>query len=175
MLKKICFFSFLFVTCLVSGFSQQLTRIAVIDMSRVYNQFFSESRAVRDFQANYNRVQSEIERMQNELRSIDSRRADAILQNNQNLVASLTAELTRKAEDLRIYHQAKTAELDAQRRNLAQSDSFMAEINNELRLLAESEGITTIFDLSQTVGIVWYSPVVDYTDRLITRLRSRIN
>ncbi|MCL2266792.1 MAG: OmpH family outer membrane protein, partial [Treponema sp.] len=168
------FFALFFILCFYSGFSQQLTRIAVIDMSRVYTEYFNDSQAVRQFRADSARVQDEVNRMQSELVTLGSRRADAIVQNNQSDVIRLEAEIIRKTEDLRIYYQAKTAELDAARRSLTDS-SFMLEINNELRLLAESEGITTFFDLNDTPGIIWYSPIVDYTDRLISRLRSRRN
>ena len=174
MLKKIGFFSLLFTVCLTLGFSQQLTRIAIVDMSRVYIEYNQQSQAVRQFQAESTRVQQEVDRRQNELRTLESRRADAIQRNDQTTILNLTAEITRKADDLRMYYQAKTAELDALRRNL-NSDTFMQEIQNELRLLAESEGITAFFDINNTPGIIWYSPIVDYTDRLIIRLRSKFN
>jgi len=176
MLKKIVIFSLLLTACIASVFSQQqmLTRIAVVDMSKVYTEVNQQSQAVRDFQAQSARVQAELERMQNDLRTLDSRRADAILRNDQNAVTSLTREITTKTEELRVYHQARTAELDAVRRNI-NSTTFMQSIQNELRSLAESEGITTILDLSQIPGIIWFSPAVDYTDRLIARLRTRFN
>jgi len=174
MLKKIGFFSLLFTICLTLGFSQQLTRFGFIDMAKVYQEYNQQSQAVRQYQAELSRVNQEVDRRQNELRTLDSRRADAIQRGDQNTITSLTADIVRRTEDLRMYFQAKTAELEALRRNLT-TDAFMQEILNELRLFAESEGITAFFDLNNTQGILWYSPSIDYTNTFIIRLRSRFN
>ena len=176
MLRKIVIFTLLLISCIAAGFAQQnmITRIAVVDFSRVYSTFRQQSQEVRRFQEDTARLQADVERMQNELRALDSRRADAILRNDQNTVTSLTREIAAKTEELRIYTQARAAELEEARRNINMG-SFMQSIQSELRLLAESEGITAFFDLNQLQGLMWHSPAIDYTDRLITRLRPRFN
>ena len=176
MLKKISFLLLFFITCITAGFAQQqLTRIVVVDLPRVYTEFFRESQAVRNWIAKSESVQRDIERMQRDIQDLQSRRADAILQNNQSEIYRLSTEIARHQENLVNFSQARSAELEKERSALSQSDTFMREVNEALRMLAESEGVTAVFNIKDTPGIIWYSPVVDYTDRLITRLRSRIN
>jgi outer membrane protein len=172
MLKRILFFLLLALACFGTTFGQQFTRFAVVDLPRVFTEFRRESRAVREFEERSTRVQNEIDRMTREIQNLRSRHADAIQQDNQSEIIRLETEINRRTENLRNFYQARTAELDRERQNLMQSDSFLNQVNNEIRLLAESEGITTVFDISKTPGIIWYSPAFDFTDRLIQRLRA---
>ncbi len=49
--------------------AQQLTRIAIVDLPRVYTAFMAESRAVRDFEERSARVQADIDRMTAEIQA----------------------------------------------------------------------------------------------------------
>ena len=172
MLKRFIVFSLLFVTVLTAGFSQAITRVAVVDLPHVYTVFFQESRAVREFEEISARVQSDIDRMQREIQTLQSRRADAIAQNNQAEVTRLDAEIFTRQENLRNFFQARTAELQTRRRNLMQSDTFINQVHDGIRFIAESEGYTIVLDKNDS-SIVWFSPSVDITERLLQSLRSR--
>ena len=167
---------FLFLIIFISGqavYAQQLTRFAVVDLPRVYMAFFSESRAVRDFEARSAQVQSEIDRMTNEIQNLRVNMVNAQAQGNTEQAFRLEAEINRRTEFLREYYQVRTAELDNIRNNLARSGSFLDQINDEIRFLAESEGFSMVLNLRENTGILWFSPTVDITDRLIQRLMTR--
>jgi len=174
MFKRVVIFFVLNVICIgfVFGQSSMITRLAVVDLPRVYTTFFQESRAVREFMTRSTNVQNEIDRMQREIQNLRSTQAEAISRDNQAEVIRLETEINRRTENLRAYHQARTAELETARRNLMQSPSFLSQVHNEIRFIAESEGYTMVIDKSNMPGIVWYSPAVDITDRLIQRLQS---
>ena len=165
----------LFIICVSLGrtiAAQQLTRIAVVDLPRVYTAFFSQSRPVREFEERSARVQAEVDRRTRELNEVRARRAEAQLQGNQNEVNRLDAQIHRSSEALRDYYQTQTNILEDQRRRLMQSGSFMDQIYDEIRFIAESEGYSMVLSLAET-GIVWYSPTVDITDRLIRNLMEK--
>ena len=153
--------------------AQQLTRFAVVDLPRVYMAFFSESRAVRDFEARSAQVQSEIDRMTNEIQNLRVNMVNAQAQGNNEQALRLEAEINRRSDFLREYYQTRTAELETMRRNLTQSGSFLNQVNDEIRFVAESEGFSMVINLRENTGILWYSPTVDITDRLIQRLMER--
>jgi len=173
MFKRSVIFLFLCILCTGFVFSQQLTRVAVVDLPRVYTEFFRESRAVREFEERSARVQSDIDRMQNEIQELRTRHAEALMVNNITEVLRLETEISRRTDNLRNFFQARTAELDAERRTLMQSDIFLNQIHDEIRYIAESEGFTHVFDNQNTPGLIWYSPTFDITDRLIHSLRTR--
>ena len=173
-LKK--FFLALGLFSLCSGWAnaQQLTRFAVVDLSRVYSIFFRESRAVREFEERSARVQSDIDRMTADIQSMRANQISAEFQGNRALAQRLESEINQRTEQLREYHQLRTAELELQRSRLAQSDTFLEEVYDMIRSVAEREGYSMVLNLRDNTGILWFSPTVDITDMVIDNLmRSR--
>ena len=171
MLKRTVIFILLNASCLLYG--QQLTRFAVVDLPQVYTAFFRESRAVREFEERSARVQTEIDKMTREIQELRSRHADAVLRDDQSEALRLETQINRRSEFLRDYYQTKTAELDSIRRNLMRSGSFLDQVYDEIRFIAESEGYTMVLNLNDNKGIIWYSPTVDITEKLIQNLLTR--
>jgi outer membrane protein len=154
-------------------FSQQLTRFAVVDLTKVYTAFFRDSRAVRDFEERSAKVQKEIDKMTKEIQDLRSKHADLVLQGDQNQALRTETEINRKSEFLREYYTVKTAELEEQKRKLSQSGSFLEQVYNEIRFIAESEGYSMVLNLKDNTYIIWYSPTVDITDRVIQNLQDK--
>ena len=171
MLKRVLFI-LLATACSLQA--QQLTRFAVVDLPRVYTAFFRESRAVRDFEERSARVQIEIDRMTREIQELKSRQVDAALTGNQNEALRLENEVYRRSEFLRDYFQSKTQELEDQRSRLTQSDAFLNQVHDEIRYIAESEGYSMVLNLKENAGILWSSPTVDVTDKLIQNLMDKV-
>ena len=172
MKRTIFVFVFAFAA-FAAAHGQQLTRFAVVDMAKVYTTFFLQSEAVRRLEADAAKVQADINRMTGEIEGLRSSRLSAFESGNQAGVLRLDNEIREKTEYLREFHAVRTAELESRRRTLARADEFLGEVYGEIRAVAESEGFTMVLDLGSTTGILWYSPTVDITDRLIQRLLSR--
>jgi outer membrane protein len=171
MLKKAFIFLLLSACGLLYG--QQLTRFAVVDLSQVYMAFYRESRAVREFEEQSARVQSEIDRMTRQIQELRSRHADAVLRDDQSEALRLETQINRQSEFLREYYQTKTAELNNRRNSLMTSGSFLNQVYDEMRFIAESEGYTMVLNLNNNPSIIWYSPSVNITDKLIQSLLTR--
>jgi outer membrane protein len=150
--------------------AQQLTRFAVVDLPKVYVAFFRDSRAVREFEERSSRVQTEVDRMTAEIQDMKSRQADAIVRGDQEQGVRLENEIYRKSEFLKEYYKLKTAELEDQKKKLTQSGTFLEQVYDEIRFIAESEGYSMVLNLKEKNGILWYSPTVDITDKLIQNL-----
>jgi len=173
MLKRVLIFLLLNVSCIVMAYSQQLTRFAVVDLPKVYTAFFRDSRPVREFEERSARVQTEVDRRNREIQELRGRHAEAVLQNNQSEANRLESQIYRMSEALVDYYQTQTSILEDQRKRLSQSGSFMNQVYDEIRYIAESEGYTMVLNLSDNKGIIWYSATVDITDRLIQSLQTR--
>jgi outer membrane protein len=171
-MKKTVLF-LLFVATVTVAEAQQLTRFAVVDLPRVYTSFFRESRAVREFEERSARVQADIDKYTAEIQQLKSRQASAQVEDREAEALRLESEIYRKTEYLRNYYETKTAELEDQRKKLSQSGSFLEQVYNELQLIAESEGYTMVLNLKDTSGILWYSPTVDITTKVIESLRAK--
>ncbi|MDR2942189.1 MAG: OmpH family outer membrane protein [Treponema sp.] len=171
MKKRVLLLVLLSVSCVL--YAQQLTRIAVIDMPKVYTAYFRDSRLVRQFEEKSAKVQSDIDRMTKEIQELRSKHADALLRDDQTEVLRLETLITRRSEYLKEFYQTKTAELENEKRKLMQSGSFLDQVYDEIRYIAESEGYSMVFDLKQFPAILWYSNTIDVTDKLIANLQKK--
>jgi len=171
MKKRILLFVLLNVSCII--YSQQLTRFAVVDMPKVYTAFFRDSRAVRQFEEKSAKVQSDIDKMTKEIQELRSRHADALSRDDQNEVLRLETLISRRSEYLREFYQTRTAELENEKKKLMQSGSFLDQVYDEIRYLAESEGYTMVINLKDMPGLLWYSNTIDITDKLIANLQKK--
>jgi outer membrane protein len=170
-MKKRFFALFLLLTGLgLSLGAQQLTRFAVVDIPKVYVAFFRDSRAVRDFEERSARVQTEIDRMNAEIQGLKTTQINAEMRGEQEQALRLESEIYRKSENLKEYYRLKTAELEDQKKKLTQSGAFLEQVYDEIRFIAESEGYSMVLNLKENTGILWYSPTVDITDKLIQNL-----
>ena len=173
MKKRIVLFLFA-LFFVVSGLcAQQLTRFALVDLPKVYQAFFRDYRAVREFEQKSARVQAEIDKITKEIQDLKSRQLDAVQRGDQSEALRLETQVNRRTEFLREYFTTKTAELENDKRRLMQSGSFLDQVYDEIRIIAESEGYTAIFDVKETKGLVWHSPALDITDRLIQNLQNK--
>jgi outer membrane protein len=160
---------------LLLGFSadaQQLTRFAVVDLPKVYSSFFRDSRAVREWEERSARIQADVDRMKAEIQSLQSSQLDAAAGGDEARSLRLENEIYRKSEYLKEYFRVKTAELNDQKNKLAQSGTFLDQIYNEIRFIAESEGYSMVLNKENT-GILWHSPTVDITEKLINNLLAK--
>lgn len=159
--------------CALPAAAQQLTRFAVIDLPRVFTTFYRDSKAVRDWEERSARVQADVDRMTAELQGLQRSKLEAEAAKDAERALRLDSEISRKTEFLREYYRVKTAELEDQKRKLAQSTTFLQQVHDEIRLVAESEGYSVVLNLKESAGILWYSPTVDITDSVIQRLLTK--
>ena len=171
MLKRFLIILMIGFPCMLNA--QQLTRFAVVDMPKVYLAFYRDSRAVRQFEEQSAKVQSEIDKLTREIQDLKSRHADSVLRGDQNDALRLENQIYNKSEFLKNYFNTKTAELEDRKKKLLQSGSFLEQVYDEIRYIAESEGCSMVFNLKDTPGIIWYSTTVDITDKLITNLLNK--
>ncbi|MDR2143526.1 MAG: OmpH family outer membrane protein, partial [Treponema sp.] len=169
-MKRTAIFVLLLAGVVFSLSAQQITRFAVVDLVKVYSAFFNESRAVREFNERSARIQSEINRLNQELRETKTSLVNAQAKGDREQVLRLESEVSKKTRFIQEYYQTNMADLEAQKARLAQSDTFLNQINTEVRILAETEGYSMVINKQEGSGILWYSPNVDITNKLIEQL-----
>jgi outer membrane protein len=172
-MKKSVLLSLCMILFSVFASAQQITRFAVVDMSKVYTAFFRESRAVRDFEERSARVQADVDRMTREIQELKNTQTTAEMQGDTEKSVKLESEIYKKSELLKEYFKLKTAELEDQKKKLSQSSAFLDQVYNELRVVAESEGYSMILNLKDVKGILWYSSAIDITEKVIQNLQSK--
>ena len=97
---------------LTQAISQQITKFAVIDTSRIYTTFYRDSRSVRDYEAKKTRYQSDIKRMSDEIKQLRQQKVDAEAASDTSRATRLERDIEKKTSFLVEYSKAKNAELD---------------------------------------------------------------
>ena len=170
--KLICVLVCLFVFLGVS-FAQTMTRFGVVDTARVYSTYFRDSAAVRNYEQKKAEFQKRINEKTEELKTLNQKLIDLKEKGDDAAAMKIEAEITKKADYLAEFANAKNTELESIKRRIEKSDSFYSSLYDVIGRIAESEGYSMILSLQQANSILWYSPSVDITDKVISGLSSR--
>lgn len=170
--KKVLLGSLFFSLFATSLFAQQIPRLGVVDTALVYSTHFRESAAVRNYELKRANLQVEVDKITQELKELQQKKVEYEKNNNSVAALRLEAEITKKAEYITEYTRAKNIELETLRKNLSNSDEFYEKLYQVINRIAESEGYSMILSLQQANVILWYSPTVDITDKVIAGLGS---
>ncbi|MDR2662561.1 MAG: OmpH family outer membrane protein [Treponema sp.] len=149
---------------------QTITRFAVVDMGRIMTAFGSSS---GEFAEKSAAVQVEIDRRNAELQDLTARLEAAKAENKRSQIRKLEAEIKTKTRDTQEYLRTSFADLEKEKSvQKTLSDDTLRRLNNALRVVAESEGYSMILSRQEGSGILWYSPSVDITNRVLQYLRT---
>ncbi len=171
-MKRILITCFLTCTLCISLFAQQIPKFGIVDTSRVFQTYFRDSAAVRNFEAKKIEFQNEITKRTEELKQLQQQKINLTEAKDEAGTLKIDAEIIKKADYLTAYTQAKNAELESLKNKLENSDSFYQSLYDIIARIAESEGYSMILSLQQASNILWYSPSVDITDKVINNLAS---
>lgn len=169
-MKKILPVFLMVLSSCVALFAQQITRFGVVDTARVYQAYFRNSAPVRNYEAKKAEFQTEINKKTEEIQTLKNQKVDFQKNNNTAAVTRLESEITKKTDALTEYTNAKNVELESLKKNLQNSDAFYKKLYGVLEKVAENEGYSMIMSLQQANAVLWYSPSVDITEKVIAEL-----
>jgi Skp family chaperone for outer membrane proteins len=156
----------------VSG--QQITRIAVVDLSKVIAAYSKDAQAVKDFEKKKSQVQTDIDAMSAEIMRLMTQKADADKAGDKAASLKLRDDIDRKTKALTDFVSAKQVELDDQAKKLATTDLFSQGLYKQIQNVAETEGYSLVINLKSSDSVMnsvlWYSPMIDITADVIQAL-----
>lgn len=150
------------------GYAEQLTTVGIVNINRIYNAFYRDSQAVRDLERLRNEYQAEIDSQVRQLESLRSQRSRMAQSGSQTLLEQLDQQIltaTRFLEDLT---RRRRQQLEQRQAELV-SNEFLAQLQQAIQFVAESQGFTVILR-SDTAGLQWWTQEVDISERVLERL-----
>ena len=148
---------------------QQLTTVGIVDIGKVTMAFYRDSQAVRELEEMTKRLQGELDAITEEINQLKERQLEAERDGNKTLSLQLEEQITNKTNYLREYYRIKNAQLQERRNRLAESSSFLSELQQAIAFVAEDQGYSVILKSSDP-NLVWWSKQVDITELVIQRL-----
>ncbi len=149
--------------------AQQLTTVGIVDIGKVTMAFYRDSQAVRELEEMTKRLQGELDAITAEINQLKERQLEAERMGNKTLSLQLEEQITSKTNYLREYYRIKNAQLQERRNRLAESSSFLSELQQAISFVAEDQGYSVILKSSDP-NLVWWSKQVDITELVIQRL-----
>jgi outer membrane protein len=174
-MKRFILSILLYTGFLVSIFAQAtITRFAVVDMNRVTAAFVDQLPEAKAFNEKREKFEAEIKKQSQELEELNVKLAEAHGQEkkDQSKIRSLENQIKSKEQSIKTYVERTYAELERDRKKKKKNDTLMNQISNVIRLVAESEGYSMVLNKADNAGILWSSPSVDITNKVIERIRS---
>ena len=168
--KKVMVLTVLAFVLSMSAFCQTITKFAVVDTARVFSTYYRDSAAVRNYEAKKADFQNQVNQKTEELKTLNQKMIDAKESGDEVSATKYEAEIIKKADYLSEFTSTKNIELESIRKKLEKSDNFYSKLYDVISRIAESEGYSMILSLQQANTILWYSPSVDITDKVIKAL-----
>lgn len=173
--NKVILLSILLLSISTILFSEQLTRIGIIDIEKVYSVYFRESKTVMNLQEKQNSILREIQRIDDQILTLENKKLEAEMRGDQETALKLDREIFDRKQYLEDYKRIKMQQLKKLSETLYQSDEFLDELLEAINYIAESEGFSIILNNSKQFKqfFFYYTKEVDITDKVIQELMSR--
>ena len=169
MKRKYILLAVLNLIFVIPAFTEQLTTVGIIDVTRVSTAFFRDSSAVRELENLTTQLQREIDGITAEINQLKDRKVQAENSGDRARALRLDEEINNKQNYLRDYFRVKNAQLQERRNRLAENSAFLTQLQQAIAFVAEDQGYNVIFKSSDP-NLVWWSRQVDITDLVITEL-----
>ncbi|MFB0565859.1 MAG: OmpH family outer membrane protein [Candidatus Aminicenantaceae bacterium] len=148
------------------SFAQQASKIGMINSQRVLENSKEGKRVIAQLQEKDNKIQSDLAKLDDEIRSLETRLNTQRLTLSEESILQLSSDLDRKRTDRKRRAEDSFKELQALQIRL------FNKVQNELLPIIEQigrdKGFDIIFDLSKS-GAVYFNPVLEITDEVIKR------
>jgi outer membrane protein len=171
---KASIFALVFIGLASAAHGQQITRIAVVDLNRVIMTYSKDAASLKDFELKKAQIQTEIDRMSEEIKHLQAQKLDAEKAGDKQSSLRIDADIYKKTEFLKEYVRTKQSELDDQAKKLTSSSQFVQAVYRQIQQISETEGYSLVLNLrsSDSVmgSVLWYSPMIDITDKVIQSL-----
>ncbi len=163
---------------IISGmtlFADQITKVGILDIEKVYSIYFRESKAVKELQQMRADVLREISRIDEEVLLLESRKLDAESSGNGQAALRLDREIFEKKQYRDDYRRIKMDQIRKRSENLYRSDEFLDELLQAIEFVAESEGFSLVLNSSGQYSqfFFFYTKEVDITELVIQELMRR--
>ena len=158
------------ITCALTAVSaQKVSRVGVVDLSKIFSQYFRESVSFRKIEELQQTYEEERQRIVNQIDLLKEEKIKAQSDGNDSMVLRIDKQIDEKQEYLKDYHSVMTNRINRLKENLQASSSLSAEILQAIEFVAEEEGYSVIYK-SQDPNILFFSRDADITDLVLERL-----
>jgi outer membrane protein len=162
-------FALIVLTPHMIGAEQEITRVGVVDTSRIYSVYFQDSRAIRELEEFKQSILEESEQIQEEILELRSRKVQAERDGNKSAAVRLDGQILQRENFLREYQRVKNLEYRQRQSKLELESSFLTEVADAIAYIAVSEGYSIILEKQNPI-FLYYTVETDVTEEVLEYL-----
>ena len=167
-MKKILIMVFLALTPLIL-IAEQITKVAVLDYSRILEAFYSDSLATRKIGEMKKNFAAEVQSLQEEIQSLEESKLEAENNGDSREVLNLSASIRERKQYYQEFVRIRGNQIQQATANLSTSSALAQEILQEIEYVAETHGFSIVFKRSDP-NLLWWGYETDITDLVLKRL-----
>ena len=166
MVKKGLFFVFVTMVCVLPVFSEQITKIAVVDMNKVLAVYYDDAYIVKEIEKRKKEYQDEIVKQDAEIKKLEEKKRDAEKKGDEARALDLENQIMKKKDYLKEYISVKEEQLNSLSNRANQQLTVAEDIINAIKFVSESNGYSIVLN-SADPFLVWWNFEVDITDEVL--------
>ncbi len=151
------------------AFSQELTKVAIVDMGRIVDAYFRDAAGVKeinDLKVEYERY---MKKAGTQLADLKEAQIQAQIDTDQNAEREATLKIEELEQLRREYHGIMTDKIRQIKMNSQASNDFDRRLQQAIQTVAINKGFSAV--LEDSIYILWYDRQdVDITDAVIQQL-----
>lgn len=158
---------------LAGAFAQQrLTNICVVEVKRIQEAFFRDSKRAKEYQAFRDGVKQELKNREEDLEELERKRLEASRANNTAEANRIADEISRQKADRDSFAKLKDQERLRMLADLMANDKFYGELLAAIEWVCRQEGYAAAFHLEEA-SLLWWDSEIDITDKVIERMNAQ--
>lgn len=162
----------LFFVCIASLLSAEpLSKIAVLDIDRVFENYPEESRVFRQIDELRETYDERMEEYAARLDELELAIIDATEAGEELEVERLELERDDFRENRKTYHEIMTRQMETAYEQIAEREGILNDILKAIEYVSIDQGVSAVLEADDS-RLWWYSQEIDITDLVINRLRA---
>lgn len=154
--------------------SEQLTQIAVINISKIISSYFEASYALRQINDMQTKFETDKQAILNKIQNLEQQKLAAQNAGDSQKALQLDNEIFQQRNYLQEFIRIRTNQINQKRDTLLQSPTFLRALVNAIAYVAENNGYSIVLR-SDDPSIMYWNNQVDITDKVIARLKKTAN
>jgi len=167
----VVFLSLAFLFTVMPLSAEQITKVAVLDYTRILSAFYADSAEARRIDELKTVFAADVRRLQEEIQNLEERKLDAENRGDSRAALDLDSTIQDKKQYYQEYVRVRGNQIQQAAANLGSSNEMAREILKEIQYVAESNGYSIVLKRSDN-DLLWWSYEVDITDLVLQRLMS---
>ena len=170
MKKGLILLSVIILFASTSALGEQLSKMAVVDFQEIIDNFPSRSPAFSKLQILKDAYEGKRLEYLRELNTKELDLLDAKERGDDLKVARLEREIADFKTFIRQWQEIKTKEIEIVQNDFLKGRDVALDILKAIEYIAINEGYTIVLD-ANAVSVIWLSPEIDITERVVNRLK----